>query len=511
MSRLRGVRGISLGVVIMLGACRDLLTEAPQSLTTPDAFYKTGADLNSATIAIYNSLRGLQGIGNWPAIELASDQARADVREPNATTRSPDYLDWDASTGQTDGYWNIMYAVVTRSNLVLSHGPGIVTLNAQMRDYNLAEAKLLRGYAYFFLTRVYDDVPLLLTPAEQANPRPPRTPVEQVHQAAIKDLTEAEAVLPVAWPRATDDYGIPVQGRLTKGAAQMILADLHAWRSSFMGRAEWKEVSAWATKVIRSGAWQLSDDYYKTFATTAKGNAEMIFVLTNSGKDARTSNFFQQFYYPRDWGFDLGQGGGWGLIHPTDWFLNSYQAGDYRKEAGYISGGCSISGRCVTAFADGPMPYKYRKSDGGADWTKGDTDVPLYRMAEAYLLEAEAQNELGNPAEAIRNINVIRARARRGTGTENRSSPADYTGPTDRASLREAVYMERAWELAFEAKRWYDLVRRDTAEPGYWMNSLRSHDPNSEKLRPLATFRKRFPIPSAQINVNPALAQNPGY
>ena len=64
-----------------------------------------------------------------------------------------------------------------------------------MKDYNLAEAKFLRGYAYFWLTKVYDDVPLLLSPQEQANPTPTRTPFEQVQQAAIKDLTEAESAL----------------------------------------------------------------------------------------------------------------------------------------------------------------------------------------------------------------------------------------------------------------------------------------------------------------------------
>src|SRR5438093_1464321 len=77
--------------------------------------------------------------------------------------------------------------------------------------------------------------------------------------------------------------------------------------------------------------------------------------------------------------------------------------------------------------------------------------------------------------------------------------------------LFRSIYMERAWELAFEGKRWFDLVRRDSEEPGYWANSLRAHDPNVEKLHPLADFKKRFPIPQTQINANPALTQNSGY
>jgi starch-binding outer membrane protein, SusD/RagB family len=503
------VAPLALSVGLTATACTDLLIEEPEGFTTTDTFYKTGADLNSATIAIYSALRGLQGFGNWPNLELASDQARADNREPNATTRSGDHLNWDASTGQTGGYWNTFYSVITRANLVLDNGPGIATPNQSMKTYNLAEAKFLRGYAYFWLTKLYDDVPLLLSGAEQANPSPTRTPVEEIHQAVIADLTDAEADLPAKWA-ANDGFNLPTQGRITKGAAQMALADLYLWRSSFLMKNEWQLASDWAKKVIDSGVWSLNDDYIKTFLPANKGNPEMIFVITNTGKEGRTSSPWQLFYYPRDWGID--QWGGWGLIHPTNWFDSSYAAGDYRKDAGYIKGGCSGGGMCVQTFADGPMPWKYRKSDNGANWPLGDVDAPLYRFAEALLIYAEAQNELGNTAEAITYLNKVRARARKGTGAENRSQPADYSGPTDQLSVRDAIYMERAWELAFEAKRWFDLVRRDSREPGYWLTSLDRHDPNAKSVIPvISAHKKRFPIPQTQINANPSLTQNPGY
>ena len=124
---------------------------------------------------------------------------------------------------------------------------------------------------------------------------------------------------------------------------------------------------------------------------------------------------------------------------------------------------------------------------------------------------AEAQNELGNSGTAVTYLNMIRARARNGTGAENRPEPADYAGATDQLSVRDAIYMERAWELSFEAKRWFDLVRRDSREPGYWATSLQTHDLNSTNQGPLAGYKKRFPIPLGQISSNPALCQNPGY
>jgi hypothetical protein len=77
--------------------------------------------------------------------------------------------------------------------------------------------------------------------------------------------------------------------------------------------------------------------------------------------------------------------------------------------------------------------------------------------------------------------------------------------------IRDAIYMERAWELAFESKRWWDLVRRDTMEPGYFTASLQQHDPNASKNGTVSNYKKRFPIPQTQINTNPSLTQNPGY
>ena len=515
-----------LAVGLSLAACSDLLVENPKGFTTTDTFFKTGADLNSGTLAIYSAARGFQGQSNWTTPELASDQTRADNREPNAGTYGPDRLTWSAASGRATVPFGTHYAVITEANLVLAKGPGIQTSDTLTKAYNLAEAKFLRGYAYLRLTKMYDGVPLLLTPEEQANPSPTRATVEAVHQAVITDLTEAKAGLPAVWS-GDDGYGNPTQGRVTKGAAEMALADLYLWRSSFMGKNEWQLASDWADSVIASGLWSLNDDYIKTFLPSNKGNSEEILVITNSGVVDRTSNIFQLFYYPRDWGLDAGQGGGWGLIHPTDWFLNSYLPGDYRGSRGfegyktdsaYVAGGCGLT-ICADTLGDGPMPYKYRKSDNGATWWLGDVDVPLYRYAEALLIYAEAQNELGNTGVAVQYLNMIRARARKGTGAQARTEPHDYgtAGEAmDKLSVRDAIFMERAWEFAFETKRWFDLVRRDSEEPGYWKSSLIAHDPNFDQTppnpKPLPDeYKKRWPIPQAQIDANPALCQNPGY
>src|SRR5256886_17613620 len=99
---------LAVAVLYVVSACTDLLTEDPKGFTTTDSFYKTGADLNSATIAIYNALRGMQGQAQWTTPELASDQARADNREPNLGTSGPDFLRSEEHTSELQSQSNLV-------------------------------------------------------------------------------------------------------------------------------------------------------------------------------------------------------------------------------------------------------------------------------------------------------------------------------------------------------------------------------------------------------------------
>ncbi|HXL11194.1 MAG TPA: RagB/SusD family nutrient uptake outer membrane protein, partial [Gemmatimonadales bacterium] len=138
--------------------------------------------------------------------------------------------------------------------------------------------------------------------------------------------------------------------------------------------------------------------------------------------------------------------------------------------------------------------------------------IPLYRFAEAILIYAEAQNELGNSGVAVQYVNMIRARARNGTGAENRPGPVDYAGPLDQVSVRDAIFAERDLELAHEAKRWFDQVRRDSEDQGYWGNSLHDHDPNSWRMQVIQDYKKRWPVPQGEIDIDPnLLPNNAGY
>ena len=497
--------------VALLGiaGCSDMLTETPRSFPTTDNFYKTPADIRSATLAAYQPLNSgdLYNWWLWLTTDLASDQVRMNPDEPNYGTYHPEFLLWDATTSSVTSEWNGLYNTIFRANLVLDHAPDVQFPDPAEQRSLIAQAKFLRGYAYVLLSKLYDDVPLLLSVADHANLHVPRAPVAQVDAQAIKDLTEAEVDLPATWP-ASD------LGRASKGAAEMALADLYLWRSSFRKTGEWQLAADWAKKVIDAGTYGLNDDYLSTFLPARHGNKEMIFVLPSSGINGRTSMNLGCLILPRVLGF--GTGGGCEVIgQPTQWHYGSYLAGDYRKEVTYRTSGCSTDRNVGCVTFPWPNVYKYRPTNGGIGGPP-DTDFPVYRYAEALLMYAEAQNELGNAAVAVQYLNMIRARARKGTGAEARTEPHDYGTagePMDLVSLRAAIYQERDWELAHEAKRWFDLVRRNGLEPGSWAATMDQNDPKPAPWPKAAglEYKMRWPVPLSEMNVNPALTQNAGY
>lgn len=492
-----------LALSLALAGCDDMLTETPKDFLTTDTYYTTPADIEAATLSAYQPITGGEVWEWWLVLdtELASDQVRIHPDEPNYGTYHPGLLLWEPTTSSTSAPWNGLYTSIYRANLVLDRIADVEFSDPEKKAELSAEARFIRGYAYLLLTKLYTDpesgagVPLLLSEEEHANYEVPRAPVDDVHAAIVEDLTAAEAALPET-PRQ--------HGRASKAAAEMVLADLYQWRSSAMQTGEWDKLAEHSKNVIDSPAWGLVDDYLSIFLPSSKVNEEMIWMVASSGKEGRTSTNVFCMWLPRALGF--GSAGGCEVLgQPTEWFYNSYPEGDYRHEVNYRTEGCSTNPNIGCIEFDWPNVYKYRPTNRGIGGPT-DVDFPLYRYAEALLMYAEAQYEMGNIPEATRYVNLVRARARLGTGSESRAEPAELTTVT-----RDDIYDERGWELAHEGKRWFDMVRRDALEAGYWAESLRQHDPETAERGDVSEFRKVFSIPQAEIDRNPALTQNPGY
>jgi hypothetical protein len=474
--------------------CGDLLTETPKAQIVTETFFQTPADATAAIYAAYQPLStgGVFGTNLQWALNAATDESRVGIEEENPNIVALTQLRWDAKnpyvagTTSANGPWSGLFTVITRSNLVLAKVPAIAmdeTAKAQI----LGQAKFLRALGYLYLVRLYGDVTLVTTPEEQITVQE-RTPKEQVYAQIIKDATEAEAALPATWP-ATQ------KGLATKGSAEALLAEMYVWRSSAEQKSEWTQAATYAKKVIDLGVYDLTPNYIDAFLPGSQNRKEEVFAAQSSAVTGSPRIDIAAWTYPRN--MDPNGAGGWGTYQPLPWFINSYTAGDYRQEATFFTTGKKNDGSTVTFT---PHIYKFRPTTKSLQ----DVNFPIYRYADVLLMYAEALNETAQTPLAITYVNMVRARARKGTGSETRLQPADLAPTLTQAQTRDAIFQERQWELSFEGKRWFDMVRRGWP----YFSAALLNDPTATDVQ---QTDMKWPIPQAQIDVNPKLTQNPGY
>jgi hypothetical protein len=480
---------LTLVLIAAPSACNDLLTEQPKDRISTDAFYQTAADAKAAIAATYRPLSTgpIWGTNLQWALNAATDEARVGPEEENPNIVALTQLTWTttnpyiAGSNASGGAWAGIYQMITRANLTLAKVPGI-TMDETQKGLILGEAKFLRALGYFYLVRLYGDVPLVRTPEEQLE-LGPRAPQADVFTQIVKDATEAEAALPASWG-ATD------KGRATKAAAQALLAEQYIWRK------DWPNAATYAKKIIDGGLHGLQANYLNALLPGSQNRNEEVFAAQSSSVTGAPAIDIAAWEYPRN--MNPNSNGGWGTWQPLQTFIDSYPAGDYRKDVSFFTSGLDPSGKVVTFL---PHVYKFRPS---ARPGQQDVNWPIYRYADVLLMYAEALNEQGQTPSAIDYVNKVRARARNGTGTENRAAPADLAVSLTDVETRTAIFNERKWELAYEGKRWFDLVRQGFAA----FQAAEQTDPTATNIQ---STRMLWPIPQAQIDLNPKLIQNQGY
>jgi len=470
---------------LALPGCRDLLVEEPESFVTPDAFYRTAADADAAVLATY---RLYSDINQWRnrtiGLESASDQGRVGPAETFADFRNTGNLNYDAATSVINGTWNTAYETITRANQVIARVPA-AQFDSARRAAIVGEAKFMRAFAYFDLVRLWGDVPVVTSP-DQDGRTVRRAPVDSVYRQIIADAEDAARTLPLRQEGANN-------GRATRGAALTLLADV------YLTRREWQRAADYARQVMDLGVYAMFPNYLQAFLPANENGQEHIFSFQAEGPASPVGSGFVAVYFPREVG--RGLGGGNGSLQPTQWHLNSYTPGDYRKDVSYRTNWQDVNGRVYNNLY--PHVYKYRPSQV-TQFAQGDVNTTVYRYPEVLLIAAEALNELGRTPEAVALVNQVRARARRGTGAESRAEPADLAPSVTQAALRDLIYLERNWEMAHENKRWFDVVRRGQ---DYFMAQIGA-DPETTSLQPTDIL---WPIPQRELDLNPNLIQNPGY
>lgn len=531
----------SLGVAavgLAAASCINLGEHPISGITS--AYYTSPTGYQAAVNASYEELR------NWYGQErgLTMTVFGTDEFTKGADGSFKHYNDYTAALNGDDSFvrdaWRGFFRGINIANTVIADTTAQVS--AATRTEGTAEARFLRAMYYFDLVRTYGAVPLNLTPTLAPTTVAHRDSVSAVYDAIIADLQYASANL----PSVQKDWG-----RATKPAAQHMLALVYLTRGN---PGDMPLAEAEADSVINSGLFHLLPNWADLWKLGNEKNPEIIWSVQYTADPlttgpGNTSHLYFIMAYELWPGMhrDLANGRAFKRFRSTDWLLNLWdRTTDVRYDDGYTTvyyanqtaskcpnGGISIAVgdtaiwmpgfEMSTAeqlthhvcsiitpshYTDAAFPsFNQKFIDPNrltVNDTRGSRDWYVARLAETYLIAAEAYIRDGRPDLALPYVNLVRERAAKP------GVPATAMDvPIDSMSV-DFILNERSRELAGEQMRWFDLVRTGTFldrlqkyNPAAWAGVSASGSPTHFELRP---------IPNEQITLTSnAFPQNPGY
>ncbi|HJV77861.1 MAG TPA: RagB/SusD family nutrient uptake outer membrane protein [Paludibacter sp.] len=436
----------------------------------------------------------------WCAQELTTDEAICAWNDGNL--RDYHDQDWNASN-------ELVQALYYRINLEISYCNNLIRLtkgNEKYKDY-YTEARFLRAMSYWHMLDLFHTGPFVTENDKVGFFFPNQASSQELFDYIESELKDIENVL--VMPR-TNEYG-----RADRAAAWMVLAKLYLNAKVYTGTEKYTDCITYSNKIIAAG-YVLESKYANLFlADNNLRTNEIIFPICFDGRNTQT------------WGgctylicaavgdgmnaSDFGIAGGWGGNRTTSAFVNKFPdiTGTTDKRAMFYTNNHTLEINDIFSFKQGYALGKYKNitSTGavGSSTTFPDTDVPLFRLSDAYLMYAEAVLRGGSGGTrnlALEYVNKIRERAYNAVVGD---PAADIT---DAQLTLDFILDERARELYWEGQRRTDLIRFDKfTGSNYiwpWKGAVKEGKSTDSKYNVL-------PIPSSDINANPKLKQTAGY
>lgn len=461
---------IALGfsALMVVSSC-DVLDLEPVSQISTDQAFK---DISSAQGVVNGMYNNVQGVYDWH-MQVLSDVA-SDVSQQVDTWDALINIDEFSATpdnSEVSDLYTTLYRCVDIANNVIAKVPPLAGAEATKNDL-VGQAYFVRGLAYFELARFWGGIPgayqedgvvLKLTPSEGISEADyaSRASLDATYQQVEDDLLAALDLLP-------EDRGSNTQNRAraTKAAARALLARFYLYNR------EWANAETFATAVINSTRFALVTPFENIFRT--KNTNESIFELQYNVNDV---SGLRNWYFPSS----LGGRGGVALHDAT------YQE--------MIANTNDVRGKLTDKNATTNTYYTTK-------WIgTGNTidNVPVIRIAEMYLIRAEARAELGTDLTGAQSdLNAVRTRA--GLG----NTPA-----ATKDELIDAILAERKLEFIGEGHRWFDLVRRDRALTA--LSNIKRSKGSQSSYSLSKPGRQLFPFPNVEVLTNTSLLQNSAY
>jgi hypothetical protein len=518
----KALAGAAALLLMAAAACTDLTLEPKSTPTDANIF----ADPNSyrAFIAkIYAGLAvsGQQGAAGqpdisgidegfsqylrlyWEAEELPTDEAVigwGDVGLPEMNTQT-----WAVTNSFVVAmYYRIFFQIGMANEFLRQTTDAKLTsrnvstaVRAQIQTYR-AEARFLRALSYWHGIDLFGSIPLI-TEASQLGIIPPQATRAEIYNFIVSELNASKADLPAA--------GASNYGRATGPAADMLLAKVYLNAGVYTGTPNYAGALSAAQAVIGSGAYSLDPVYKNMFLADNNNSPEIIFPIPQDGLKTQTWGGVT-FLVHASCGGDMNNstygidGCWWGLRLKPEAY-NRYLAGD-RRTGTFFTTNQTVAVTSIGDFHAGIAAPKFQnKTSTGANGshpTHVDTDFPLFRLGDAYLIYAEAflRGGGGNATTALNYVNALRVRA-------YGDSSAVITAPQ---MTLDFILDERGRELLWEGHRRTDLVRYGRFTGSAYIWSWKGGTQAGAATDPKYDL---FPIPANELVANPNLKQNPGY
>lgn len=475
---------------IFVSCSEDFLNISPKGDIYPETFYATQSDLEMAVTGVYKIYQDLYFYGN----ALAYTTAGRDKTSQFNNFEEVDVFNTEGDNGEMLRFWGFAYQAINACNTIINNYEDAgATEDAKKKAGG--QAHFLRGYVYFQLVRMYNEIPFYLSEEEVSNDMSLTGP-QTVYDLIIEDLKIAEEYLPANWDGDAKRAGVAV----TNGAAKSLLAYVYLSMAGYpLNDASKYALAATKAKEVidNAGTWgyklmeNIADLYSKDYNYENRSCEEVVLA----------------FYNDNNWGCPLcglpGDYGGWDVYYADLNFFRSYPEGP-RKDATFMWKFPMENGDTLdyTQLAK-KHPYYKQYYDGKFDWTqpwkgmnwKNSRPQVALTHANTLLVYAEAKAMSSSPdATTYDAVNQVR----------NRAGLPDLTEGLSQTAFRDSVVQERAWEFPggyFCTDPWYDLVRLERVEA-----SVQERDPSENQIVNQPTKDNYFaPYPSVDAIKNPNL------
>lgn len=459
--------GIALLSLCFLGCTKFVAVNPPTTELVTASVFNNSATATSAQLAIYSKM---YANNESPNLAIQTGFLGDELTNYNTSSSYVQLYTNSMTASQVPGPWVDAYNYIYQANAIISALQNSQSISSQIQQQLLGESKFVRAFWFFYLTNLYGDIPLVTSTNYSVNDTIVPTSKAQVYSQIIIDLKDAQNLLSSNYVDASDTAITKDRTRPTKWAATALLARVYLYIKDYV------DAEAQASAVINN-----------TALYGLCSNLNNVFLANSSEAIWQLGIPLPSSYNTMD-GYDFILISAPSVCSVAPQLLNSFEAGDSRR-VNWVDSFKTTTAPIKNYYY--PYKYKVRSSSTITEY------VMVLRLAEQYLIRAEARLLQGNAGGSVIDLNTIRLRA----------NLQAYSGGNDQQSLLTAILHERQVELFTEwGNRWLDLSRTGSID-----SVMSIVAPSKGGTWNADGHQALYPIPQSEISLDVNLTQNPGY